>query len=96
MPGKRRKASMVYDTLIELGFGPERKVPTMRALAQQTGIQGQTIWGWLAGDRWPRLDHAMALATVLGVSLGTLATAMKNAQTRAARAAEVRDLLRAG
>ncbi len=90
---KRRKGSSAVDTLIELGFGPEKKCPTMMQLAQQTGIRPATIWSWLVGDRWPFLDNAMALATAMGVPLGALATAIANAHKRREKAEEVRDLL---
>jgi transcriptional regulator with XRE-family HTH domain len=89
----RRRNNSVADTLVELGFGPERKCPTMVELQQMTGLQDYTVWGWLAGERWPRLDNAMALATVLNVGLGALATAIRNAHERRRKAEEVQALL---
>jgi transcriptional regulator with XRE-family HTH domain len=89
----RRRGNSVMETLVELGFGPERKCPKMADLEQTTGIAHQTIWLWLAGDKWPRLDQAMLLATALGVPLGRLANALNNAHKRFEKAEEVRSIL---
>lgn len=50
---------------------------TQRQLGRDIGIAEVTINTWVAGKKIPRFDNAIALARELGVSLKTLAKAMR-------------------
>jgi transcriptional regulator with XRE-family HTH domain len=84
---------VVLDTLIELGFGPERPCPSIDALTQLVGVGRQSVMSWLSGTHSPRVDQAERLARALGVSLVVLIHAIANAKRRREKAAEVQAVL---
>lgn len=47
---------------------------TVADLARKTDIHIQTIYSWRAHARFPRIDHALRVAEVLGLSVEFIAT----------------------
>src|SRR4051794_14496262 len=60
-------------------------------LAQKVGAHPNRVGDWLRGQRWPSLDHLVAAASVLGVTVDWLLTGAAARRPRKPPAAQNRE-----